>query len=84
MPAIKLTKAQWSEIYYAVHAKHERVERGDYRCAIAEDQSDEDKQLLKADEDEIQNKWALDLLNILEAIGPDGETAVKEGVQPCN
>jgi hypothetical protein len=62
---ISLTRADWSEIYYALEAKSLALRQGKYR---PEDVPGQDP------------AWMAHLDAIREKIGPDGNTAAHEGV----
>ena len=62
---IPLTAEDWSEIYYALEVKAQRIEEGKYPLEN------------KAGDNQ---RWAEHLRKIMQKIGPDGTTAIQAGV----
>lgn len=65
---VKLSKADWEEIYYALQTKKQAVQSG---AMGAEDRPGADK------------AWEKHLDHILSRIGSDGEQAIARGVAPA-
>jgi hypothetical protein len=72
MPPVQLTRDEWTEIYYALQTKLERLLEGEYL----------DPDIPAERQRQHHLAWAAQLSRLLETIGPDGRAAASRGVAP--
>ncbi len=73
MAPVRLTREDWTEIYYAVQTKLERLLDGEYL----------DPDIPAERQRQHQLAWAAQLTRLLDIIGQDGKAAASGGVVPA-